>query len=537
MIVKKPYAFLIKNFRIIHALLFVMLLYLGIKSLDIYTFFNMYATKFAYTYATDLAVKYVNYYMFIIDVLAILVSLLIYYIMSLKNKERKLYIFTCLYYIFLFVYFIFIYNTLANIQINTLSIEQVRTIRDISLIILIPQVIMVFIHLGRACGFNLKQFDFKKDLEELQIDTSDYEEVELTLGKNNYKIARFFRKFLRLTKYYILEHKFVVTVCTSIVVLIVTLIVFINMRVYQERYRQNQEILASTLWYTAQDAYITDVDLSGNKIQKDKYYVLIRTKIDNKSSTSYKLTRETFRLVVNDEMLIPKFSYKNEFLDVGEVFAPMEVFPGETKEVIVVYEINKEDVKKEYVFRIKNYDNLVIGNIASPYKEIIVRPYDLNSKNDTGTYKLPAELNFNNTILGKSSAIIGESTYSSVFKESYKYCKNNNENTCYDGTYIVRPESTSKGSVGVLKIKITANIDSSIGMSKYLNYPGNIIKYFGKIRYTLDGVTKTFTPTIIDTKYQRDTYTYIEVPKEVENAEKLDLIITIRGIKYTIDLK
>ena len=52
---------------------------------------------------------------------------------------------------------------------------------------------MTFIHLGRACGFNLKQFDFKKDLEELQIDTSDYEEVELTLGKNNYIIARFFR--------------------------------------------------------------------------------------------------------------------------------------------------------------------------------------------------------------------------------------------------------------------------------------------------------------------------------------------------------
>ena len=94
--------------------------------------------------------------------------------MSLKNKERKLYIFTCLYYILLFIYFIFIYNTLSNIQINSLNIEQVRTIRDISLIVLIPQVIMTFIHLGRACGFNLKQFDFKKDLEELQIDTSDY---------------------------------------------------------------------------------------------------------------------------------------------------------------------------------------------------------------------------------------------------------------------------------------------------------------------------------------------------------------------------
>ena len=161
MIVKKPYAFLIKNFRLIHALLFIMLLYLGIKSLDIYTFFNMYAIRHVYTYSADLAVTYVNYYMFIVTILSILVSLLIYFILSLKNKERKLYMFTCIYYIFIFIYFIFIYNTLANIQTNTLTIEQVRTLRDIAFIVLIPQVILNFILLGRACGFNLKQFDFK----------------------------------------------------------------------------------------------------------------------------------------------------------------------------------------------------------------------------------------------------------------------------------------------------------------------------------------------------------------------------------------
>lgn len=79
-------------------------------------------------------------------------------------------------------------------------------------------------------------------------------------------------------------------------------------------------------------------------------------------------------------MLIPKFSYKNEFLDIGEVFAPMDVPAGETKDVVIVYEIDKDDVRKEYILKIKNYDNLVIGNIASPYKEIIIKPYDLNSK-------------------------------------------------------------------------------------------------------------------------------------------------------------
>ena len=56
--------------------------------MDIYTFFNMYATRFVYTYSVDLAAEYVNYYMFIASIAVILLSLLVYYILSLKNKDR-----------------------------------------------------------------------------------------------------------------------------------------------------------------------------------------------------------------------------------------------------------------------------------------------------------------------------------------------------------------------------------------------------------------------------------------------------------------
>ena len=234
-------------------------------------------------------------------------------------------------------------------------------------------------------------------------------------------------------------------------------------------------------------------------------------------------------------MLIPKFSYVNEFLDIGEVFTPMDISPGETKNLIIVYEINKDEVYKEYILRIKNYENLVLGNITSQYKEIIIKPYDLNSKNDTGTYVLPAELDFNNTVLGNSKAIIGESTISKIFKEKYEYCDSNDD--CYTGSYIVKPSETGKGNVSVLKLKMTSEIDKSIYSSKYFTYPKDIIKYYGKIRYIYNGNEKTINPEIIDTKYQKSTYTYIEVPKELESAEKIELIITIRGIKYTIILK
>ena len=41
----------------------------------------------------------------------------------------------------------------------------------------------------------------------------------------------------------------------------------------------------------------------------------------------------------------------------------------------------------------------------------------------------------------------------------------------------------------------------------------------------------------ITVDYDVDNYSYMEIPKEVLNANKIDLIILIRGVKYTINLK
>ena len=43
--------------------------------------------------------------------------------------------------------------------------------------------------------------------------------------------------------------------------------------------------------------------------------------------------------------------------------------------------------------------------------------------------------------------------------------------------------------------------------------------------------------TKINVGFETDNYSYMEVPKEIKEATKIDLIILIRGIKYTINLK
>ena len=71
MIIKKPYAFLIKKFRWIHGILFAMLVFLAVKSVNIYTFFSDYATNHYYVMSSMLASEYIDLTLFVVTILAI----------------------------------------------------------------------------------------------------------------------------------------------------------------------------------------------------------------------------------------------------------------------------------------------------------------------------------------------------------------------------------------------------------------------------------------------------------------------------------
>ncbi len=535
MIIKKPYAFLIKKFRWIHGILFAMLVFLAVKSINIYTFFSDYATNHYYVMSSMLASEYIDLTLFVVTILAVLVSALIYFILSLKNKDRKTYVFLCLYYIILFVYFIYMLSIFQNLQSKSLGIETVRAIRDISVIVSLPQIVFLFIICGRTLGFNLKQFDFKKDLEEMQIDTKDYEEVEVEFGKNNYKTARFLRKTLRLTKYFILENKFIVTILASIIVLATSLAIFVNIKIYNVSYNENVEILANNVYYTVMSSYVTDKDINDNVITKDKKYVLIKIKANNKTTTNYNLYRETFRLELNNTMLIPTFGLDNKFIDVGKTYSPFEIKSGETKEFIIVFELDNSVNQSEFILKIKNYDYGNFTTLESEYKDINIVPKYIDHDEDYGKLYLPIRLNLEETMLGKTNIVLNSYEIATTFKEKYEYCIE--ENNCMINTYIVKPISTGKGNLSVLKLRGTLDLDEDLYMNKYITNLGDLLSYFGKISYRYRGKYKTASITKIPTKLKTDEYSYVEVPSELAEANKIEIILTIRGIKYTLVLK
>lgn len=534
MIIKKPYAFLIKNFRIIHGFLFAMVLYLSIKSFNIYTFFSEYVTNHFFVSSDSLASSYINYFMFGSSLLIILVGALIYYLLSLKNKSRKEYMYICIYYSIIFVYFIFMFSVFQKLQYSTIDIETVRAYRDISVMALLPQLVFLFITLGRTLGFNIKQFDFKKDLEGLDIDASDSEEVELTLSSNSYKYARSARKAFRLLKYFILENKFFVIVFSSIIALVVSLTIFMKINVYQATYAQQQSILANSIWYQVNDVYITNTNMSNKVIFDDKYFVLVKVNAKNKLNREITLTRDTFRLKLGDELVIPNFNYSVEFLDIGETFVPITLKPGEEKDLVVVFQVEKSKLAIDYIFRIKNFESGMIGQIDSPYKDVVIKPVTLNSTEDVGTYKIPNDIVLDKTLLKNTKLSIKSYEISNIFREYYKYDFGGVTQT---GTYIVKPQSTSSGSKSVLKITGTMEVDSSAGLDRYIKIPSDLYKYYGIIKYSSYGNVKSTYLTPIKVDYYEDEYSYFEVPSDMENANKIQLFLLIRGYRYTINLK
>lgn len=535
MLVKKPYAFLIKNFRPIHGVLFAMLVYLSIKLFSIYSFFSNYVSNRYYINTGSLESEYINFIMFIIAILAIIVSSIIFYLLAIKRKENKTYLVVSIYNVILIIYFMIIFNIFQDLNVNSIDMESVRLYRDFSLIMLLPEVIFSFIILGRALGFNLKQFDFKKDLEEISIDTTDNEEIELSLGNDNYKIQRYFRKLFRLIKYFIYENKlFVITAC-SILVLISCIFIFVKINVYDAEYKENVQVVANTIWYKVKNSYITTTNINNKEIEKGKTYLLIEINAENKLNNIYTLTRETFRLETKKGLLFPIFTLNNIFLDFGQTYSPTIINANEIKSFIVVFELNSDELMDKYTLKVKNYNDRSIGEIQVQYKNIVLNPKNINNIVDKGEYKLSVNLLLSDTILNDSILNINNYDIKDKFNEIYNEC--DKDNVCKDIKYVVSPNNIGKGDLTVLKLETNLKLDDSLYMKKYINSASEFLEKYAYIEYKyLDSKYITYMQAI-PVKYKNDEYSYLQVSNNLKYADEIKLILLIRGIKYTIILK
>ena len=144
------------------------------------------------------------------------------------------------------------------------------------------------------------------------------------------------------------------------------------------------------------------------------------------------------------------------------------------------------------------------------------------------------KVNFDKSILEKSSTTITSFDVDKSFKETYNYCIKDN---CSKNTNIIKPGTVGKGEVGVLRIKARTTIDDNVYIKKYVNDIADIITNFGRLEYRVYGKYKKTNITKINNNLSNSEYSYLEVPLELAEANKIEIILTIRGSKYTLVLK
>lgn len=527
MILKKPYAFLIKNFRLIHLILTVFIGYLLFRSYNLYSFFSRYVSNVYATLSDAVPSNYITVTMFLVSTIIIVFSLAMYLLMRKKDKPKTLYVSLSVYYILYFVGLIIYFILFKSMEASQMTIRNAMIVRDITLIITLPQFPLLILSLIRAVGFDIKKFNFSKDLKELEINEEDNEEFEFVLGVDSYKYTRYLRRRVREFKYYVLENKFMFTILMGLTCAVMLILTILNFTVYNRTYNKNQKVGANNLILEVNNSFLTDVDYSGNTISEGKYFVVLNIDFTNKSGLSTVLDLSNYELITKSGKIKPTLTRNSYFVDFGAGYSKEKIENGSSYNYILVYEIDKKDIAKKYTLRITDEIEYKAGTMNAKYKNVALKPQTYLSQDTVGTYSLEDNITMYESILGNSSIQINSFDFMSKYVYKYEACIRNN---CSDVTDVVTANSEKAKKLLVLNGNL--NLDKNSTFAKNSKTGLSFFDAFVQIRYD-----EKVAPVINDTpKSITDKY-ILQVDENVLKAKKIDLIFTVRNKKYILNMK
>lgn len=494
MIIRKPYAFLIKYFREIHIGLFILMTYLAFKTSGVYMFFRDYIKNGTYTYFSNMTFRYVNILMVIISILLVGVLLLIYFLMKRKEKKVLYYLLATIYYGVSFVLFIYFISIFSRLEFTTFSNQSLVIYRDVSMILHYLNYIFLAFAFARGFGFNIKKFNFEKDLKELDIKAEDREEIELKAAIDPEQVGDFLRKRKRNLSYYIRENSYILTVILIVVSLSVISVVSINKFVVNKVYRMGNTINIDNVLYTVNNAYVINTDIFGNELKKDAYYVIVDVTLNNKNTKNYTLNISDTRIKIGDKYYYPKLNPGSKFNEFGTVYKKQSLKTNSLENYLIVYEI--EEKSNNILLEIYSGRKEGSGEVKFYYKNVRLNPYDFKNIS-LGEYKVNDEISLSKTYFKTGKLTISNLEIAS--SEKYTYNKCISEDNCSDYEKEIAPS----GNKNILKITYSLDIDKNIFQYLKVNgksvsnitpsdYPDNVVLIEIPNDYTLDNLTLEF---------------------------------------------
>ncbi len=521
MVLRKPYALLIKNFKKIHFLLFVAIVYIAYTSNKILIFFNEYIKRRQLFFGDRLSSEYINFFLFFIVIIIISITTIIYILMNQKKKPRKLYLVMLIYYILLLVFFYVNYNYFNILQFEGLDPQTVRLIRDFNLISVITQVVFSVLVLVRAVGFDVKKFNFGEDIAELEIDITDNEEFELTSGINTDKVKVKYRKQLRELKYYYLEYKAIIIGILSIIIISIVLTIFLRIRVLNRIYGQDEYVDINKLNLKVNDVYYTKLNYKGEDISEKGYtYIIVNLFLNNKDTKERHLKLDNLKLETRNNIYNTTITRYHHFVDVGMGYRNQKIFPDAKRQYIIIFKVCDEDIGRNMVLRYIENESFRNGRLIGNYTRIRLNPVNLDDFVDVANVDVGKKVYYGLSLLKDTNLKIN----SIEVDNEFEYVVNDIKH------YVVEPIRNKT----ILKISYELNLDKSVS---YINSFVDILQKFGEIRYVKNNKQHNVEFSDITPRNYRANNIYLSVDNEIIDANELLLINTIRRKRYIHVLK
>lgn len=528
MIIKKPYAFFIKHFKIIHLLLMIPILYLAFKIGDISSFFKSYVYANYQTSEVDFVGNYITLLIYLAIFVLIIINVIIYLLMRSKQKNTLYYTISILFYILILASTLVFYYSMTSIDMGTLSQTVATFIKDYSSILVVACYIILLVTFLKGIGFNIKTLRIDNYLG-LQATEEDEEEIELKLNSDNNKVKKNIVHYIRELKYYVLENKFVFSCLGLAAIIGIVISIYMNYQVYNKRYNLHEAFALDNFNMTLKESYITDVDFSGNKITDGYYYLAVKIGITNKSLSDESIDKANFKIYIDNESIFPKYDRSSRFVDIGRSYQGNTILAGSSDDYVFVYELTEKMIKNQYKMKILS-DLKQDGNKLKPsYKIINIKPTNITKTERIIDSSIDKEIALTDTMLGNTIYTLKSFEFSNGYQYTYNSCNSNND--CQDYKDVVLPHQ------GKSLLLIEDNIKWDEETSYYKNTKHKFYEDYAIVVYKYNGTEYQTRLTDVTPSNLKDKKVF-EIPEILSKTSKgsMKLFFKIRNKIISIEV-
>lgn len=528
MILRKPYAFLIKYFKLIHIIITVITLYLIYKSTGVLSFLNDYILNNTSVVGQAITDRLFHPFMYLGVIVSIVMAIVVLILMKMKEKPVVFYFFNTAVYVYILIVFLLSRNILGTMELEIVDIRIVRLLQDMYIAMIFLEFISLCLTFVRSTGFDVKKFDFVRDMKEISIEETDNEEFEVDVEVDTDRYMRKLRRKFRHMKYVYIENKFLIHIVIAVVIGFTVGSIYLLNRDQSKIINQNRYFSVNNFTMNVTNSYTTKYNYLANKVSDQYSLVVLELHVKNNYQATSKLENARMELNVDGISFHPTNKYNDVSFDLG---MPYENYDITTDEDVytVIYEIPNHLINKKMYYR-------YVNNTGGKSTKVKIKPMNLDQK-ETTELTLGKKVYLKEGILTGTSLKVSNFEINDLFKINYQFCVESKE--CYDSVDNIRPTLDQNYDETLMRVSLETTFNENYTNDNIVSNK-DILSTFGVIKYRLkdDKQDRTLRPTI--KKLSNNTNknnVYMEVNSELKQAIQITLELQIRNQTISYKLK